>query len=171
MPKHNWLVPAVEWRGQGGAEMGNWRCVVTPEKELVTGPRKEQLSIQRVLRGWKAALLGSLAAEVSMLGGSKRSLCLGCVRRSAEGQSQVSQRWLGCCWCWEQGRTSCQSQASAATAGSAQHLPSPGLGGSPKPTPGTAERGIPSSTWDTPGMLSYLSRGKACLPKEKALLE
>lgn len=36
-----------------------------------------------------------------MLGDSKRCLCLVCVRRSAEGHSQVSQRWLGCCWCWD----------------------------------------------------------------------
>lgn len=42
-----------------------------------------------------------------------------------------------------QARTSCQSQAWAATAASAQHLPSPGQGGSPNTAPGTAERGIP----------------------------
>lgn len=69
MPKHDWLVSAVEGRGQGGArkqlrcDVGNWRFVVTPEQELVTRPRKHQLGFpESVLREWKA-LLGSLAAE------------------------------------------------------------------------------------------------------------
>lgn len=58
LPKHDRLVPPVEWRGQGGAgkqlrcDTGNWRCVVTPEQELVRQLRKLQLefpeSVERV---------------------------------------------------------------------------------------------------------------------------